>query len=120
MREVPAVLLDCFAADRSLPAVVPDEVQGGHTATDYLVRKGHQRIGFINVSAPAVLPAAAGRLHGYRQALMQSGIAFDVSLVRDGDGTTPSGYRYTHELMRVPNPPTAIFCGTDRIAMGAY
>src|SRR5690242_4506625 len=27
--QVPVVLLDCYAADRTLPSVVPDEVQGG-------------------------------------------------------------------------------------------
>ena len=36
---VPIILLDCYAADRSLPSVVPDEVQGGRTATELLLRK---------------------------------------------------------------------------------
>jgi len=50
--QVPVVLLDCFVADRSLPSVVPDEVQGGRTATDVLLQKGHRRIGFINEIGP--------------------------------------------------------------------
>ncbi|HEX9442278.1 MAG TPA: LacI family DNA-binding transcriptional regulator, partial [Roseiflexaceae bacterium] len=32
--QVHIVLLDCYVADRSLPSVVPDEVQGGRTATE--------------------------------------------------------------------------------------
>jgi LacI family transcriptional regulator len=31
-----------------------------------------------------------------------------------------SGYRYALELMQLPDPPTALFCGSDRMAMGAY
>lgn len=120
IRAVPTVLLDCYVADRSLPSVVPDELRGGREATEVLLAKGHRRVAFINVNKPSNLPAAALRLAGYQQALAASGIAFDGALVRDGDGDPPSGYRHTLDLMQQPDPPTAIFCGTDRIAMGAY
>ena len=67
LRQVPTVLLDCYVEDRSLPSVVPDEVQGGRTATEVLLQKGHRRIGFINNVDP--IPATFGRLEGYKQAL---------------------------------------------------
>lgn len=118
MREVPVVLLNCYCADRSLPSVVPDEVTGGREATATLLRPGHRRIGFINVGR--VVPAAVGRLEGYRQALAVHGVAFDPQLVRSGNSNADSGYRYTMELMRLAAPPTALFCGTDRTAMGSY
>lgn len=120
IRAVPTVLLDCFVADRSLPSVVPDELRGGREATEVLCAQGHRRVAFINLNRPALLPAAALRFAGYQQALAAYGIAFDGALVRDGDGGPPSGYRHTLDLMQQPDPPTAIFCGTDRMAMGAY
>src|SRR6266700_1362838 len=80
MYEGPVVLLDCFCADRSLPSVVPDEIQGGRTATEVLLRKGHRRIGFINELEP--IPAAFGRLEGYKQALEAYDVPFDENLVR--------------------------------------
>ena len=40
--------------------------------------------------------------------------------MRDGDGTARSGYYLAAGLMRAPDPPTAIFCGNDQTAMGAY
>jgi LacI family transcriptional regulator len=118
IREVPAVLLNCYMKDRSLPSVVPDEVRGGREAAEALLSKGHQRIGLIN--AGRVIPAAVGRLEGYKQALAAYEVPFDPSLVRSGNTMADSGYRYTLELMRLPEPPTALFCGTDRMAMGAY
>jgi len=120
IRAVPTVLLDCYVADRSLPSVVPDELRGGRDATEVLLARRHRRVAFINVNKPPVLPAAALRLVGYQQALAAYGIAFDGALVRDGDGDPPSGYQHTLDLMQQPDPPTAIFCGNDRIAMGAY
>ena len=117
-REVPTVLLNCFAEDGSWASVVPDEVSGGHTATEVLLRKGHRRVGLINL--PLGIPATIGRLEGYKQALVVHGLAFDSSLVRYGDGTADGGYRCAAELMRIPEPLTAIFCGNDPMAMGAY
>jgi len=117
-REVPTVLLNCYSEGGSWSSVVPDEVLGGRTATEVLLCKGHRRVGFINLS-PGI-PAATCRLEGYKQALDAHGLAFHSSLVRYGDGTADGGYRYATELMRVGDPPTAIFCGNDPTAMGAY
>jgi LacI family transcriptional regulator len=115
------VLVDCFVEDASIVSVVPDEVQGGFTATEHLLSQGHRRVGLINVDRlESGLPAAHGRLAGYKQALEAFGVPFEEALVRFGDGTGRDGYRYTNELLKLPDPPTALFCGTDRIAMGAY
>ncbi|MBA3823528.1 MAG: LacI family DNA-binding transcriptional regulator [Ktedonobacterales bacterium] len=118
LRETPAILLDCFVADRSLPSVTPDESGGGYTATQTLSAHGHRRIGFINLQPD--LPAAVGRLAGYHAALREAGIALDPALVRHGNSRADSGYALTRELMQLTAPPTAIFCGNDNIAMGAY
>lgn len=117
-REVPVVLLDCYSEDGSWASVVPDEVSGGRTATEVLLDKGHERVGFINLR-PGV-PAAIGRLEGYKQALEARGLAFDSSLVGYGDGTANAGYEIAAALLRASDPPTAIFCGNDQMAMGAY
>lgn len=118
LREVPAVLVDCYSTDRRWPSVVPDEVAGGRTATEALIDKGHQRIGFINLHLG--LPATSGRLEGYKQALAEHGLDYEESLAPYSDGTANGGYRRALELVQISDPPTAIFCGTDRIAMGAY
>lgn len=114
----PSVLVDCYTDDRSLPSIVPNEVQGGRIATETLLKKGHRRIGFINGSMD--FPASAGRLEGYKQALTAFGVPFIEALVRVGDWWQESGYTQTQKLMQQPNPPTAIFCGNDWMAMGAY
>ncbi len=118
VREVPTVLLDCYVEDRSLPSVVPDEVNGGYVATIALLQKGHKRIGLINNLQP--VPAMVGRQTGYRQALAEFGIAFDETLVTKQSSDPPGGYAGLQKLMALPTPPTALFCFNDRMAMGAY
>ncbi|MCC7207727.1 MAG: LacI family DNA-binding transcriptional regulator [Anaerolineae bacterium] len=119
--EVPTVLANCFVEDRSLPCVVPDEVRGGYEATCELLKRGHRRIGFINVfTVTPGIPASRGRLAGYRQALAEYDVPFDEALVCFGYGAAEHGYDHTKQLMSLDNPPTALFCGNDRMAMGAY
>lgn len=118
VREVPTVLVNCFDADGSLPAVVPDEVGGGRRATQRLLDAGHTRIGFITLD-PAI-PASVGRRQGYEEALHAAGVPVDPSLVVAGDATADGGYSAACELLDRVDRPTAIFCGNDRMAMGAY
>ena len=65
-------------------------------------------------------PGTEGRLRGYKRALKGADLPFDVGLVRVGDWLQEDGYQHAHCLMSANDPPTAIFCGNDRIAMGVY
>lgn len=118
IRQIPSVLLDCFIDDYSLPSVVPDEVTGGYQATNHLIEKGHKRIGFINYEDP--IPATFGRLEGYKQALSNANIPYDENLVFIGGDGSIGGYDGTMALMKISDPPTALFCFNDHTAMGAY
>jgi LacI family transcriptional regulator len=120
IRAVPTVLLDCYCEDGSLTCITPDEVRGGQTATGVLLQKGYRRIGFINVDPKRHAPAARGRLTGYQRALADYGVPFAEELVREGNTMADQGYLHAHALMDLADPPSAIFCGTDRTAMGVY
>lgn len=117
-REVPTVLVNCFDLEGRHPAVVPDERTGGYRATARLVSAGHRRIGFINLDAG--IPAAIGRRDGYLAALREAGIEPDDALEVAGDATADSGFEAAAQLLDLTDPPTAIFCANDRMAMGAY
>jgi LacI family transcriptional regulator len=116
--DVPTVLLDARSNDASVPSVVPDEVRGGRTATEELIRHGHTRIGFLNNIDD--IPAKRGRLAGYRAALDDAGLAFDQRLVAEGSSETEGGLQAARRLLSATERPTALFCFNDRMAMGAY
>ena len=120
--DIPIVLVNCFADDRSLPSIVPDEMGGGRLATETLLEHGHRRVGFVNVAARE--PAPLGRLEGYRQALANYGIPYDEALVRfieePFEGLATSTYDCVLSLLQMSNPPTGIFCFNDMMALGAY
>lgn len=111
------VLLNCYGNDKRLSSIVPSEVVGGFSATQYLISRGHTRIGFIN--GEPWMDAAADRLKGYRRALAVADIPFDQELMRNGDWLPLSGYQLALELLLKPTRPSAIFCANDRMAAGA-
>ncbi len=115
---IPVVLLNCFTADRKFPAVVPSEIAGGQTSTAHLIRNGHKRIGTI--VGEAFMSAAQDRLEGYRRALATADLPFDPELVAEGNWSASAGYDATVKLMALKDPPTAIFCQNDRMAIGCY
>jgi LacI family transcriptional regulator len=115
---LPLVLVDCFPSTGKVCSVVPDEVNGGFSATKLLLEKGHRRVAMIN--ADLKYPAAAGRLRGYRKALKQFRVPFDPQLLRSGGWWQDDGYEQTLALLRLKQIPTAIFCASDRIALGVY
>ena len=117
-RGVPTVLVDCSSPDPAISSIVPDEEQAGYEATQALTAAGHQRVAFIN--GPARFPAAAGRYRGYVRALQDAGLGLERKWVTAGGWWQRDGYDNTNRLLSLNEPPTAIFCASDRIAMGAY
>lgn len=116
--DYPTVLLNCYDAKRKLPSVLPGELVGARVATQRLIRAGRKRIGFIN--GQDGLDATRDRLKGYRQALSSNDLPFDPNLVRPGNWEPSSGYKMTHALMALDNPPDGIFCANDMMAVGCF
>jgi LacI family transcriptional regulator len=118
LREVPAVLLDAEAADRSLPSVVPDEESAAFGATSLMLDAGCDRIAFLNSAGAS--PAVSARLAGFRRAVETRALPFDASVVLACRAVQGGGYDAAQALMDVADPPTALLCFNDQIAMGAY
>lgn len=116
--EVPTVLVHCFDRARAFPSIVPDEAEGGYVGTRRLIGAGHRRIALINLDPG--LPAAVGRQAGYERALAEAGIRVDPQLIVSGHATATGGFQRAAELLELEDAPTGFFCGTDRMAMGAY
>lgn len=116
--EVPCVLLNCYDANRRLPSVVTDEVKSALVATKTLLQKGHRRIGFLNCLEN--VPSSTGRFDGYKLALEVYDVSFDEELLCLCESHADSSFDCTMGLMQLSEPPTAIFCYNDQVAMGVY
>lgn len=86
-------------------------------AVRHLLDCGHKKIALI--SAGTVNSASVDRTKGYRAALAQAGLAFVPEYVEDADYSPHRAMLACGRLMDLPDPPTAIFCVSDGMAVGA-
>jgi LacI family transcriptional regulator len=115
-RNFPFVLIDHQGIGKDCPAVGAANWQGGFTATEYLIKLGHQRIGFI--TGWIDLGCALDRLDGYHSALRTNHIPEDPKLIYEGTFFQPDGFTGALTLLDQSDPPTAIFASNDVMAMG--
>ncbi len=116
-RKFPFVLVDHQGSNEPCPSVGATNWQGAYKATEYLIKLGHKRIGFITGSMD--LGAATDRLDGYKSALRTHHIPEDPDLIYEGTFDQPDGYAGASALLDLGDIPTAIFASNDVMAMGA-
>ncbi len=118
LSDIPTVMLNCWAEGESVPSVLPSDMAGAMRATLALIDAGHSRIACVG--GESTIMAARERRKGYRTALATKDIPVDPVLIRGGAYSIAGGFASMNDLLALDNPPTAVFCYTDRTALGVY
>jgi len=117
--DMPFVVIDQLGGyDPDTPTIDATNWAGGFAATEHLTALGHRRVGII--TGQKHVQCSDERLDGYRAALGRAGLAMDESLIREGDFYADGGRRGAAALLDLPEPPTAVFAGSDQQARGVY
>jgi DNA-binding LacI/PurR family transcriptional regulator len=116
---IPLVVLDPNGVPNDeIPSVGSTNWIGGLSATRHLLELGHRRIAVI--TGPRWALSSRARLDGYRAALDAAGVPVDPALIREGAFEIADGMSHAAELLRLADPPTAIFAFNDGMAIGVY
>ena len=113
---LPVVVIYGLTEREDVPNVNYDDEAGAREAVEYLISRGHRRIGLVQGDPDSIHTKA--RRRGYLRALEENGILFDPELVYQGDWSRESGYRGAEKL--IPKGITALFCMNDVMAAGVY
>jgi len=102
-------------------SVAIDDVAAARTATQHLVNQGHKKIGLLSghPDDPFNFSVPQDRRKGFLQALHENNIEWVPSREVHGDFTLHTAARAMDDLLARPNRPTAIFCESDEMALGA-
>jgi LacI family transcriptional regulator len=117
----PLILIDRTVPGLTAHFIGSDDRRIGEIATDHLIDCGKRRIAHIRGPENNV---GEQRLQGYRETLRRRRIPWSENYVVmpggaiDTDGLT-RGSNAMLQLMELPNPPDAVFCFNDLIAVGA-
>lgn len=99
-------------------SVVMDLESASYQGTQHLVEHGHRRIGLVTFSF--FDPEDRPEYLGYKRALEGAGLKVDQDLIAYMLGFgVDAGREAAAQLLKCPNPPTAIFAFTDLMAVGA-
>lgn len=115
--EVPIVLAASIEESETIPSVNIDYEQAAYDATKDLIERDHRIIAYV--SPPMNEPInGVKKLVGYKRALIEANIPYKEELVLEGDYTYDSGIEAFNKLTELEDRPTAIFVGSDEMALG--
>lgn len=112
----PCVIIDRYVRGVDLSRVLVDNYQGTRMLTEELVNAGHRKIAMISAKTWAV--TISDRLEGYRSVLRDHHIPIRDEYIVLDNLTISTGYCGLKELMKLPEPPTAIVAANNLICIG--
>jgi DNA-binding LacI/PurR family transcriptional regulator len=115
-KNFPLVFVGASAHEKDISSVSLDDEKVAYEATRHLISLGHTNIALV--TGPMEEDCSQDRAEGYRRALTEAGIAFDESLVIEGDWSATSGRDALLSFIEQGRVPTAVFAQNDRMAMG--
>lgn len=110
---VPVVWLDPKGPQTWGVQIRPGDEEGAFLAVCHLAELGHTRIAFV--SGTEGVGTAVPRLSGFKRGMEQAHL--DPQLVFWTDWVVEKVERTLDEVMQLPQPPTAILCGSDAVAL---
>ncbi len=116
-RGLPFVFLIREVDDIPADSVAVDNALGASLIAAEVVRFGHRRVGAI--FGPADASTGRDRERGFRAALTTAGVPLPDDVIRRGSYTVETGHPAMRELMALADPPTAVVCFNDLVAIGA-
>jgi len=112
--EVPVVFLDFYSNESSVDSFISDGFYGTYLLTDYLLRKGFQKIAYVGTLYAT--QSITDRYLGYTKALMEHQIIPRKDYLID-DRDVSSGLRDDYSAYVLPEEmPEAFVCNCDFIA----
>ncbi|MCQ9123880.1 substrate-binding domain-containing protein [Rodentibacter caecimuris] len=115
---VPLVVMDWWFTELNADKILENSELGGYLATKTLIDAGHQQIAIITGNLKKSV--AQNRLKGYKKALMESKIPLNPHWIVESHFDFAGGAAGMQKLLTTPHRPTAVFCCSDAIAVGAY
>lgn len=115
-RNIPTVFMDTGKSGPHSANIRIDYAQGIHEAMQHLFSLNHRRIAFI--TGPMNLESVRIRCDAYLSGLKSCGLS-DRALTEKGDHRIEGGAMAMRNLLKLPQPPTAVIASNDLSAIGA-
>lgn len=116
-QEIPIIQCCEYKVGLPITHVSIDNEMAAFKAVNHLIGLGHKRIAFIGANNQFL--SSTLRKEGYIRALEEAGIDYNPAYCGYGDYSYKSGFRVMKYLLSLDPRPTAVFCISDLMAVGA-
>lgn len=116
MSSIPTILVNCRDPNADLTGIVPDERDAGSAAAQILIEAGHRCIGVV--AGPRDAMQSRVRLEGI-EAIAATAEQVSLSVQTASKRDVSAGFEAARTLLGASNPPTALICSHERLAVGA-
>nr|WP_315048521.1 LacI family DNA-binding transcriptional regulator [uncultured Leptotrichia sp.] len=113
------ICVDMYDTDNFIDYIKFDTRNSVEIVLNYILKLNHKKIGLLVGRNRVVKDLIDFREKYFKEIMLKEGL-YKEEYVKIGDFSTESGYLMMKELLELKDRPTAIFCGNDSIAMGAY
>lgn len=113
---LPFVLFARYIHGIETDYVGADNIVGARVAVEHLISLGHQKIAFVG--GPMNTSSRQEREQGWRQALTEHNLPINESFIVTTTATREGGAQAIHQLLELPDKPTACLCFNDVVAFG--
>ena len=114
-QRVPSVVINHFVDSLDVSCISIDNTKGAKEAVDYMAGLGHRRI--AHIAGDLITQAARQRLEGYKKGLKINNLEFREDYVAKTDYSRGQARSAAYQLLRLNQPPTAIFVASDSMAL---
>lgn len=112
------VEVDYFDEGSPFSHVMLDNAAAIREGVRHLTSYGHRRIAALGIYHPEL--NTDERVRAFPEAMREQDLPLEARYRRPVPPTQQAAYELTHELMRLPTPPSALFALTGTMAIGAY
>ena len=112
---IPVVFFDRVPSLSNVHKVAFDMVNGTRQMLEFLIKKGHRRIGILN--GPQEMISSKERTEAYKQVMIKSRIKIDMSLVESTDLSPESTAAAVEKMLTLKPRPTAVVAINDYVAL---
>ena len=116
-KEKLVIVYNNFDSDLKVASVNNNEKEICRKAVEYLIEKGHTKIGAIN--GITGFSESIERYVGFQEAIIYNNLSINTDFIKWGNMAAESGYYLMKEMIKGDNYPSAVFCVNDGVAMGA-